>query len=321
MCLCIRLNPKVDLTLRSSAALCLICAALSLAAACSSGGKLTQPPAVQCNPVHLKVGDVVETATGNLITMDELMEKLSKVCVVYAGETHTNPEDHKIQLQVLRKLSGGGRCVELGMEMFPAEAQPILDLYIDGRMSEKDFLKEVGWKEVWGFPYALYRDLIDWQKQHRIQVLGLNAPNKIVKKIAHSGLDSLSPEERSQVAGRFHLDDPANRKRIHEAYSEHQRGKIKNFESFFEAQLAWEETMAQTIAERLRQQSGCIIVVALGKGHMNDRLGVPYLAYLRKPCEYATVAPIPIDYPFCAIDPNIADYVVITDKTEPSPHQ
>ena len=320
MYLCIRPDQKTHHALRSLAALCPICAALSLIAACSTAGKLTRPAAAQGNPLQLQVGAVLETATGNVISMDELIGKISKASVVYVGETHTSMEDHRIQLEVLQKLSVEGGCVELGMEMFPATAQPILDRYIEGQMSQEDFLKEVEWQENWGFPYSLYRGLVDWQKQKRMPVLGLNAPNRIVSKIARGGLDSLTPDERSQVARHFHLDDPVNRERIRKAYSEHEKGKIKDFESFFEAQLTWEETMAQTIVERLKQTAPCrIMVVAIGKGHLNDRLGVPYLAQLRKPHEYKTIAPVPIDYPFCTIDPNLADYVVITDKSEP-PH-
>lgn len=76
--------------------------------------------------------------------------------------------------------------------------------------------------------------------------------------------------------------------------------------------------MAQTLAQRLQQTGGkCIIVVAVGKGHITDRLGVPYLTRIRKPHEYRTVAPVPINYPFSTLDPNLADYVVLTDKSAP----
>jgi uncharacterized iron-regulated protein len=287
-------------------------------AACSTAGGLLHPPSAPPGPAELHVGAVVETATGNMIGMDELIGKLSNVSVVYVGEMHTSAEDHKIQLAVLQKLSQGGRCVELAMEMFPATAQPVLDRYVRGEMSQENFLKEVGWEEIWGFPYSLYRDLIDWQKQKRMPVIGLNAPNKAVRKIARNGLGSLTPDERSQVAREFHLDDHANRDRIRKEYTVHQKDAIKDFQSFFEAQLAWEETMAQTLAERLEQTGGkCKIVVAIGKGHISGRLGVPYLARLRKPHEYSTIAPVPIDYPFSTLDPNLADYIVITDKPEP----
>lgn len=301
----------------STTKLCPVCAVILLLAACTTAGRLTGSSFPPAKPVELKIGDVIETATGNVIGMDDLVGRLSKVSVVYVGETHTSTEDHRIQLAVLEKLTKEGRCVELGMEMFPANTQIILDRYIRGEMPEQDFLKEVGWDEVWRFPYSLYRDLVNWQKERHSRIVGLNAPNDVVKKIAHNSLDSLTADERSQVAREFHLEDPANRERIHKEYTQHEKLKIKDFESFFEAQLAWEETMAQTLAERLSTGPGCIIVVAIGKGHISGRLGVPYLARLRKPHEYATVAPVPIDYPMSALDQDLADYVVITDQSRP----
>jgi len=286
-------------------------------AACSTAGGLLPPPSARSDAVELRVGAVVETATGNVISMDELTGRLSDVSVVYVGEKHTSAEDHKIQLEVLQKLSQGGRCVELAMEMFPAKAQPVLDRYVRGGISQEDFLKEVAWEEVWGFPYSLYRNLIDRQKEKRMPVIGLNAPNNIVKKIAHNGLGSLTPDERSQVAREFHLDDSANRNRIRKEYTVHEKDGIKDFESFFEAQLAWEETMAQTLADHLEKTDAkCKIVVAIGKGHISGRLGVPYLTSMRRPHKYSTVAPVPIDFPLSTLDPNLADYVVITDKSE-----
>jgi uncharacterized iron-regulated protein len=302
---------------RSTAKLCPIWAVLLLIAACTTAGRLIGSSFPPANPVELRIGDVVETANGNVISMDELTGRLSKVSVVYVGETHTSTEDHRIQLAVLEKLTQAGRCVELGMEMFPANTQTILDRYIRGEMSEQDFLKEAGWDDVWRFPYSLYRDLVNWQKERHRGIVGLNAPDDVVKKIAHNGLDSLTADERSQVAREFHLEDPANRERIRKEYTEHEKLGIKDFESFFEAQLAWEETMAQTLAQRLPTGPGCIIVVAIGKGHISGRLGVPYLARLRKPHEYTTVAPVPIDYPLGTVDPDLADYVIITDKSKP----
>ncbi len=43
---------------------------------------------------------------------------------------------------------------------------------------------------------------------------------------------------------------------------------------------------------------------------------MPYLTFMRKPRKYSTVAPVPIDFPLSTLDPNLADYVVITDKSE-----
>ena len=296
------------------------CAVLLVLAGCSTKGVSPSSPRRPNPSLALHTGDVIETATGRVISMDQLAAKLSRVAVVYVGETHTSVEDHKVQLEIMKRLSRDGRCVELGMEMFPAEAQPVLDRYINGQMSERDFLREVKWNQVWGFPYFLYKGLIDLQKQRHMPVIGLNAPHPVVSKIARHGLNSLTPAERSRVAAVFHLDNPADRERIKKAFLAHGKYEIKDFESFFEAQLAWEETMAQTLARRLAQ-THCTIVVVLGKGHTNKLRGVPHLTLLRRPNTISgAVVPVPVDTPSSAIDPNLADYVVITGQSEPVHH-
>jgi uncharacterized iron-regulated protein len=300
---------------------CPVCLLLFLMSGCLAVDR-TMPANIKADLTGLRIGNIVETASGDVIGMDELAARLSDVSIVYVGEIHTSEQDHKVQLQILETLSRGDQCVELGMEMFPVTAQPVLDRYIRSEITEDEFLKDVRWNDVWGFPYRLYRPLIDFQKKRCMPVLGLNAPNGVVKKIAHAGLGSLTPGERSQVARDFHLDDQRNRLRVQKEYTVHGKDAIKDFESFFEAQAAWEETMAQTLAERLEKTGcKCKIVVAVGQGHLSSRLGIPYLASTRKPHEYRTIVPVPIDYPNTTIDPELADYVVITDKSAPPEHR
>ena len=277
-----------------------------------------KPSAAREGPEELHVGDVIETATGKVFPLDELIPRLADESVVYIGEVHTSKEDHKAQLAILEKLSEKKKCLEMGMEMFPREAQPVLDHFMRGELTEDEFIKEVQWSRVWGFTFELYRPLIDFARKNHIAILGLNAPHDVVSAIARNGLASLTEPERNQVAREFHLDDPKNRARIQREYLAHGKEGIRDFESFFEAQLAWEDTMAETLADRLKQTGGkCTIVVMLGKGHIDSHLGVPYLTALRVPDKHATVAPVPIDYPSSTFDPKLADYVLITDKEEP----
>ncbi|MEM5786896.1 MAG: ChaN family lipoprotein [Syntrophobacteraceae bacterium] len=269
----------------------------------------------------MSIGNIVDTGNGNLISWDELAQKLKKASVVYVGETHTSMEDHNAQLAVLRMMYEETSCILVGMEMFPREAQPVLDRYARGEITEDEFLEEVSWDRIWGFPYQLYRGIMDFAIEKRLRIIGLNAPGSVVRTIARQGLASLTPGDRARVAEDFHLDDPKNRLRIEKEFNAHVKGHIKDAEAFFEAQLAWEETMAETIAEHLRESGrNCRILVIVGKGHISAQLGVPYLAKMRIPHEFITIAPVPIDYPHGTFDPNLAQYVLITDKV-PSPHR
>ena len=106
--LCTQFHEPGNYSLHSMAAFCPMLLALLLMAACSTTGGSVQPRSAQFNPVEFHVGDIIETATGNVISFDKLIGDLSKVSIVYVGEIHTSAEDHKVQLEILEKLSRGG---------------------------------------------------------------------------------------------------------------------------------------------------------------------------------------------------------------------
>ncbi len=266
----------------------------------------------------LRVGDIIETASGKVIAPDTLMTELAQDRIIYVGETHDSTEDHRVQLQVMKGLYAQNPSLVLALEMFPREAQPLLDQFARGLITEEEFLQEVKWDQEWGYPFPLYRGLLTWARDHHLKIVGLNAPREIVGKIAQFGLAGLTVAERKRVAEDFHVNDPEHREYLRQQYGQHLKGNIADFSAFLEAQLAWEETMAETLARTLT--SGAPeerIVVLIGKGHISDRVGVPKLADERVKAPYRTIAPIPLDYFGRTDDPRIADFVWITNRSEP----
>lgn len=265
----------------------------------------------------LKPGDIVETRTGAILSFESLIDKLSNVQLVYVGETHTRKEDHRIQLEILKGLYTRYPSLKLGLEMFPTEAQPALDHYSQGLISEKEFLKESDWGKNWGYPFDLYRGIFHWARARGLKMVGLNAPIEVVNRIAHNGLEALNPEERARVAAKFFPDHQEHRDYLQKQYSHHPPGKIKNFQTFYEAQLAWEETMAETLAQWLSSlPPENPIVVLIGRGHILYHIGLPRLVRARKEHAFATILSIPVDYPFSTLDPRLADYLWIIDKSD-----
>jgi uncharacterized iron-regulated protein len=291
--------------------------ALILQAACMTD-VLHRHPNLQDLPGGIKVGDIIETSSAEIISFETLMAELAHVRVIYVGETHPSAEDHRVQLQVMKGLYARNPALILALEMFPREAQPLLDQYSKGSITEEEFLQEVKWEQVWGYPFPLYRSLLSWARDHHIKIVGLNAPREIVSKIAQSGLAGLDGAERNRVAREFHRDDPKHQAYIRQQYHQHLKGKITDFDTFLEAQLAWEETMAETLAQTLASSTPEEqIVVVIGKGHISDHVGVPKLTHDRVNDAYRTIAPLPLDYPGRTADPSIADFVWITDRSEP----
>ena len=262
----------------------------------------------------LKPGDIVETSGGSSISFETLIQNLSRVAIVYVGETHTSPEDHQLQLNILKGLYARNPSLILAMEMFPREVQPLLDQYAQGSITEGDFLQKENWAKNWGFPFDLYRGILHWARARQLKIVGLNAPKEVVDQVARGGLTALSPSDKSRLAAEFQPVSPEQREYLEQHYAMHPRGSIKDFETFFQAQRAWEETMAETLAmAAVSLHPGQQIVALIGKGHVAHQWGVPRLTRLRIPASYRTVLTVPMNYPFRILKPSMADYLCITE--------
>lgn len=294
--------------------------ALSVSIAFTMGCTTTNktPPSLTVKGASrpLQPGDIVDMRTGKTISLQTLVDDLSETKVIYLGETHNNIEDHRIQKEIIERLYQQNPHLIIAMEMFPRAAQSCLDLYSQRKINEPEFLKEADWNGVWGYPFQLYRELLSWARDKKLKMVGLNAPPAVVRKIARAGVSSLSPEDREQIAAEMNFSDSVHRAYVKQEYDQHLKGNIKNFESFYEAQLAWEETMAETLAETLNSVDNADrIVVLLGKGHIMHKFGVPQRTLDRVAHEYKTIIPIPINYSDRAIDADIADYIWVTPES------
>ena len=91
---------------------------------------------------------------------------LQTINFAYVGENHTNFADHLLQLRIIEALYKKNPLLAIGMEMFPASAQPTLDRYTLKKESidEKTFLKESDYYQAWSYDYRFYRDIFNFAK-------------------------------------------------------------------------------------------------------------------------------------------------------------
>ena len=61
--------------------------------------------------------------------------------------------------------------------MFREPQQAILDRWVQGELTEFEFLKASKWYDSWGYDFGAYRDLLLFAKENRIDVIALN-PSK-----------------------------------------------------------------------------------------------------------------------------------------------
>ena len=270
------------------------------------------PPLVSIEdvPGHFGKGRIIDLKNGTSISFEQLIDNLQKNDLIFVGEVHNNPEHHLIEVQILQALMARYHPLAIAMEFFDTTQQPVLDRYMEKEASETVFLKDVDWHKGWSFPYYFYRPLVFAAKDKGNVIVGINLPGNIVRKVARSGLDSLTPEERGHMAEEIHLDNTAHRQYLTEVFKDHPHTQIKNFDYFYQAQCVWEDTMAENIARYLKDNPGRMLVFT-GNGHIINRFGIPDRVSARIPVNIATI----ILYPLTErsiINKNIADYVWLT---------
>ncbi len=277
-------------------------------------------PAVKAIPLELVPGDIVNSRTVNKIDYQGLIDALSTTRVVFVGETHTNPEHHEIQLKIIESLAQSlkqsGRTVSIGMEMFDHTYQNVLDEWSAGELDEKTFLARAHWYANWRYPYKLYRGILDFSKENKVKVFGLNIPFHIPKKISTGGVDSLNDYEKRLLPQHIDLEIKPHRDYVSEVFKQHSK-MGRSFEYFYQAQCVWEEIMAESIAMNLDTKTNPgIMIVIVGNGHIINGFGVPDRMFKRTKADFATVYTSLVD---SDPKPEWADYIWITSRPAKKP--
>ncbi len=221
----------------------------------------------------LKETVVVEIST--LKTLPGMMEQVGRKKVVYVGENHARFSNHVMQLEVIQDLHRRGKTIAVGMEMFQRPFQKALDEYIEGRIDEREFLKGTEYFKRWGFDYHLYRPILLFARSKKIPVVALNQRQEIVDKVFQSGIDSLPAEERKFLPSGMDFSDEAYKERLKKIFQEHEDFGARHFDFFYQAQILWDETMAESIDQFLRAHPSYQMVILAGNGHLAYGSGIP----------------------------------------------
>ncbi|MEW6584176.1 MAG: ChaN family lipoprotein [Nitrospirota bacterium] len=244
--------------------------------------------------------------------LDDVMPSLLMTPIIYAGERHTDYEDHRVQLKIIRYLYEKGRKFAVGMEMFQRPFQKVMDEYLQGEITEREFLKRTEYFKRWQFDYSQYREIVEYAKAKGIPVIALNIRSEIIKKVSEAGLDSLSEDERKDVPESMDMSDEEYRDRLKGIFEGHRMRGNKSFDNFYQSQILWDETMAHSIDEFLSRNPDHQIVVLAGTGHLMYGSGIPQRAHRRNGRSFITILP---EAP--SLERDVANYVFFAEPEEP----
>ena len=211
--------------------------------------------------------------------LDSLSNKLRQYRVIFVGESHNDYGHHLNQLAVIKKThQKWGGDLSIGLEMIQQPFQAALDDYITGLINERQMLKKVEWYKRWKYDFRLYRPIFDYAKSNKIPLIALNIPQEVTKRVSKVGIKGLSQKDRAllpKTLDRSNKDYAARLKSVYSMHSHGVKNNSKDFENFYDAQLAWDEGMAFAAANYLKKRSISKMVVIAGSGHLINREGIP----------------------------------------------
>ena len=164
------------------------------------------------------------TGKGEPADYDALLRAARKSDIILFGELHNSPATHRLRMKLARDLhTDTKRPLVIGMEMFEADQQILIDEYLSGIIRRQNFEQEV---RLWGNYETDYRPMVEFARESGIPVIATNIPRRYASLVYHQGPDSLarlSPQAREWMAPLpipVDLELPGY-KRIHEAAMHH----------------------------------------------------------------------------------------------------
>ena len=234
------------------------------------------------NLADLDAGQILHLPTGLGVNRKQMLDSISASRVIYIGETHDNIEAHKVQLQVIQFLAKKYQ-VAIGLEMFRRSGQKKLNLFNQDQLSNQEFRHL--FLSNWGSGFELYKPIFEFARSKNLPLIGLKSSRKVENHFRSGDSapgDTLYPE--------IDETDPYHRAFSMSIFGGH---TAKALEKPYRMLLLWEETMAQTVAEFLRDpvNKDKKLVVLAGGFHVQYGFGIPKRAYRRIPHAYSIILP------------------------------
>ena len=290
----------------------------------------------------------VFTGNGEPATLDEIVEAMASVSVVFIGETHDDPTQHMLEAELLKRAHAeyGGAPIALSIEFFQRDVQPILDEYLMDLISEKSFLADA---RPWPRYQTDYRPLVEFAKEKDIDVIAANAPRRYASRVTRHGRESLadlsawareslpplpygeaSEAYREQwIAVISEVMEEEGKKcgiPIEQLAAEGEETRARapvgahgNMGNQFDSQVLWDAAMGYAVARYLDRVPDALVLHMVGGFHVERGTGTPeHVEAYRPGTDRLIVAMQPveeIDQFEPAPDGEWGDFVIQTDAS------
>ncbi|WP_257657747.1 ChaN family lipoprotein [Parapedobacter lycopersici] len=258
---------------------------------------------------------VFDTQAEKEISLSELVGSLQHTDVLFFGEEHNDSVAHALQYDVLKAMDERYETVALSMEMLVSDDQLVLNEYLGGLITERNFSKDaVLWNN-----YADYRPAVEYAKAHHLKVLAANAPSRYTNRVTREGLGSLDTldEAAKMLLAPLPIDTltGAYYEKFNGLMGEHGSGMANM--KIYQSQSLWDATMAYRISQLAKRTPAVKILHLNGRFHSDEKLGtIAQLAKYAATLRVKNISCFPhegFDKPQWETFRHLGDYVIITN--------
>jgi uncharacterized iron-regulated protein len=245
----------------------------------------------------------VFTGAGVPAMLEDVVAAMGRHDVVFIGEAHDDPTGHMLEAELLQRAwrtygapaadGAAPRTVTLSLEFFQRDVQLILDEYLAGLITESAFRAD---SRPWPRYATDYRPLIEFSKEHGIDVIAANAPRRYTTRVTLHGreaLDALTDRARASLPP-LPYAQPSEEYRdqwiqvisevmeregmkcgVPVAQSAAPVGAHDNMGNQLHSQVLWDATMAWWISQYLDTHSDALVLHMVGAFHVARGTGTP----------------------------------------------
>jgi uncharacterized iron-regulated protein len=149
----------------------------------------------------VKPAYIIYDANGSVIDYSDMEERALSADLIFFGEEHNSAIAHWLQLELLMGLAADSlKSTSIGMEMFEADQQVLIDEYFSGIISQSSFESEA---RLWDNYQTDYKPVLEFARENELNLIATNIPRRYASLVYSRGLsvlDSLSNQAKEWVA-------------------------------------------------------------------------------------------------------------------------
>jgi uncharacterized iron-regulated protein len=224
---------------------------------------------------HPLVGVIVDVAAQRRVSEAELIARVQAADIVLVGETHDNPDHHRLEAALLQAFSRAHHAPAVVFEMLNREQQPAIDASLAAHPGDADALARAVTWESSGWPaWWMYRPVFEASLASHGPILAGGLDRNAAMGIAHGGVAALDPAlvQTFGLAAPLQAEVQATMRR---EMSEAHCGLLPDgmLDSMVLVQRARDALLAECLHEGVEGSRGALLIA--GAGHVRRDQGVP----------------------------------------------